>query len=495
LYDPFANRWIFAIVSDPENGNSSVCIGASQTSDPTGQWNLFRFDADNTDTLWADYPTLGFNKDWIVVSVNMFTNAANAFVRGQVYAFDKAGVYANTGSGFTFNSVTIPFTLVPAVTYDNISNTVFLVRHISSASGTISKSTLVGSPPSAPTLTLNTAIITSGLGSWAVPSGEFLPQSGTARRIDVGDARMQSVVVRTVGGVTSVWCAQNVTLPAGITPTRAAAQWWQLDSNPSSTAILQQGRIEDPTATQTNGGKHFAYPSLTVNKNGDMLIGYSRFSSAQFASAAYSFRSATDPANTLQDDVALKAGEALYVKTFSGTENRWGDYSKTVMDPLNDADMWTIQEYAAAPSGGFDRWGTWWGQIVPPAAVTGSNFFTLTPCRVLDTRNANGPFGGPALSANADRSFVAAGQCGIPSTAKAISVNLTVTQPTAAAGDLRIYPTGTAIPNTSSINYRLGQTRANNAIIVLGSGGAFTVRCVQTSGTVHFILDVNGYFQ
>lgn len=127
----------------------------------------------------------------------------------------------------------------------------------------------------------------------------------------------------------------------------------------------------------------------------------------------------------------------------------------------------------------------------PPVAAF---FHTLTPCRVLDTRNPNGPWGGPALTAAATRSFTAGGRCGIPSTARAISANLAVTQ-SSSAGNLRVYAGGTSLPPTSALNYGPGQTRANNAIIELGAGGVLTVRCDQAAGSVHFLLDVNGYFE
>jgi hypothetical protein len=124
---------------------------------------------------------------------------------------------------------------------------------------------------------------------------------------------------------------------------------------------------------------------------------------------------------------------------------------------------------------------------------SGTGLFTLTPCRVIDTRNPAGPLGGPALAAAASRTFAVAGQCGIPSTARAISANVTVTL-SSAAGDIRVFAAGGALPMTSAINYQGGQTRANNALIPLGPGG-LTVRCDQPSGTVQVIVDVNGYYQ
>src|ERR1043165_5684760 len=305
VYDPFAGRWIFTAASDEENGNSSVCVATSQSSDPSGAWNLFRFDVDSGDALWADFPTLGFNKDWIFVSANMYTVSNDSFSRGQVYAFNKANLNTGSSAGsFVFTDSTIPFGLQPAVTLDNTLGTEFLIRHANSASGTEKKSTITGTPPASPTLTIDTATVTSTLGGWSVPSGEFLPQActspactGTARQIDVGDSRVLNAVVRTVGGNTSLWFAQNITLPAGGSPTHAVAQWWQVDaSSGSTTNVIQQGRIEDSTATQTNGGNHFAYPTIAVNKNNDALVGYTRFSSPPGPSAAYSFRAGTDTA-------------------------------------------------------------------------------------------------------------------------------------------------------------------------------------------------------
>jgi hypothetical protein len=125
---------------------------------------------------------------------------------------------------------------------------------------------------------------------------------------------------------------------------------------------------------------------------------------------------------------------------------------------------------------------------------SGTGFFTLTPCRVLDTRNPVGPLGGPALAANADRVFTVTGQCGIPVDAKTISVNVTATQPTA-AGDLRLYAAGGFLPVSTTITYKAGQTQANNAVAAIGTSGGVAVHCDQPSGTVQFILDVNGYFK
>jgi hypothetical protein len=131
------------------------------------------------------------------------------------------------------------------------------------------------------------------------------------------------------------------------------------------------------------------------------------------------------------------------------------------------------------------------GSAVPSSPY---GFYTLSPCRIVDTRNAAGPYGGPALTANSDRSFVAWGRCGIPSGADAIALNVTVTGATS-GGDFRIYPGGTSLPMASTINYAAGRTRANNGAYRLGSAGDLVVHVDQASGSAHLILDVSGYFE
>ncbi len=122
---------------------------------------------------------------------------------------------------------------------------------------------------------------------------------------------------------------------------------------------------------------------------------------------------------------------------------------------------------------------------------TAASFFTVTPCRIADTRDTDGPYGGPALLAGGERVFVVANRCGIPATAKAVSLNVTVTQP-AAPGFVILYPGGSPAPSVSAINFRAGQTRANNAIVPLGAGGTLAV---QSIAPTHFIIDANGYFE
>ena len=117
-------------------------------------------------------------------------------------------------------------------------------------------------------------------------------------------------------------------------------------------------------------------------------------------------------------------------------------------------------------------------------------FVAVTPCRIADTRNAAGPFGGPELAAGATRDFaVPASSCAIPSTAVAYSMNVTVV-PNTALGFLTLWPAGQTQPLTSLLNSD-GRVKANAAIVPAGANGAVSV---YVSDASNVILDINGYF-
>ena len=107
-----------------------------------------------------------------------------------------------------------------------------------------------------------------------------------------------------------------------------------------------------------------------------------------------------------------------------------------------------------------------------------------SPAALIDTRNApNGTWAGPALAAQAERVFPIVGQCGVPPTAKAVAVNVTVTGSTG-GGFLRAYAAFPAsVPTTSVLNFNAGATRANNAIVALSPDGQITVFNGMASGT------------
>lgn len=125
----------------------------------------------------------------------------------------------------------------------------------------------------------------------------------------------------------------------------------------------------------------------------------------------------------------------------------------------------------------------------------GTELSTIPPCRVIDTRGPAGALGGPALAGNSTRSFPIAESCGIPADAVSVVANVTAVGP-ASSGHLEVYPTGAPPTGTGTVHFKAGQVRANNSLLTLGVGGEISVQtALPAVGTVHFVLDVSGYYR
>jgi probable HAF family extracellular repeat protein len=118
-------------------------------------------------------------------------------------------------------------------------------------------------------------------------------------------------------------------------------------------------------------------------------------------------------------------------------------------------------------------------------------FVAVTPCRVADTRWSPGPFGGPSFTAASQRSFaIPQSACGIPTSALAYSLNVTVV-PQGRLSYLTLWPTGLAQPGVSTLNSWNGRVVANAAIVPAGQDGAVDVYVTEPTNV---ILDIDGYF-
>ncbi len=454
LYDPYANRWICVAVDDAANATSKVLIAVSQTNDPTGTWNFYGYDHDGTNVEWADYPMVGFNKNWIAVSINDFSVAANAFTGANCYIFDKSTLYAGAVTP-TVTKVDIGTTLgnvhQPIETYDNTTETLYVIQRWNSVSGQLRVYNITGTP-AAPTFTATALFPTStGWSNTAVAA----PQSGGgAITVTNNDSRLQRVILRNG----SAWAAHTIFLTA---PSRTSVQWWQF--NPATGTVTQTGRIDDATGTN-----FYAFPSIAVNAANQALIGYSAFSATTFPSAAYSYRGVTDATTTTRDPLRYKNGLACYRKTFGGATNRWGDYSNTVVDPTDDTTFWTLQEYAETAVGGdctvnnTGRWGVWWAKVIPPCTsiVASGNW------------NIGGTWGCGGVPTAADDAVVVTGQT-VTLNVNPAAASVTVNQ----GGTLALNGTRTASTNITvngTLNLTGGILNMGANTLKIGCTGAIT---------------------
>jgi uncharacterized protein len=128
-------------------------------------------------------------------------------------------------------------------------------------------------------------------------------------------------------------------------------------------------------------------------------------------------------------------------------------------------------------------------QLAAFGGATAGSFFTVTPCRLADTRDSS------PLASDVPATLTVQGACGIPATARAVALNVTVVGPTA-QGNLTLYPSDQPRPSSSTLNYSAGQLRANNAVIALGADGKLKIYpFLLGSGSADVLLDVSGYFE
>lgn len=328
---------------------STILIAVSETCNPKGTWHQYAVPVDPTGASWLDFPNIGMNSKWVTITGNMFANTRGGATGAVVYVFNYASLMSGSGAPFTKFSETSSFTLCPAVTYDVTQQNMFLLEVGNSGRGQLHLWKITG-PVGTPVIASVGNPATTQHWQNSGPGGnDFAPQLGTTNLIDAGDDRITRVTYRN----NYLWCAHTVFLPATGTATWCSIMWWQIDTlaNP-----VQNGMINDPL---TPG--FFMYPSLAVNANNDVLIGFSDLSSLIYPSCAYALHLHTDPSDSMRPYVVYRNGQTNYFQNFGSGKDRWGDYSAACVDPINNIDFWTIQE--TVPASPLNYWDTWWAYI------------------------------------------------------------------------------------------------------------------------------------
>ncbi|HXF59900.1 MAG TPA: hypothetical protein VN539_08745, partial [Candidatus Saccharimonadales bacterium] len=232
LYDPYNNRWITVMqtVTGGAQGGGNILVGVSQTSDPSGNWFLYRFLTGNT----IDFPIVGFNKNWISIAINQYTNAGT-FSRGINFVVNYPQAMAGTGTAVRFNhAVNSHFCAAPSVVYSATEATMPVLTHLASAGATYSLDVITGTA-AAPVYSIIEPTLTRPGGAWVQPSAQILPQSApnsgtsscgaTPCKIEVQDSQIRSAPVFRNG---FLYYTQTIGLPTP-TLTHTAMQWTKLD--------------------------------------------------------------------------------------------------------------------------------------------------------------------------------------------------------------------------------------------------------------------------
>jgi hypothetical protein len=372
LYDQLADRWLVSDFAFHPGGTTNYqCIGVSKTSDPVaGGWWLYALQVDATNPTWiGDYPKFGLWPDAYYLSVNLFDQITSAFEGVRVYALPRSAMINGTGAP---NPGAVAFTILPAGLGDSYSLVPATFRAGSAPPvGTPEYFMAVDSPATADVVLTavktwlfhvdfaTPANSTFGLGADRTPNGIvtvngfvdaftsttlLVPQNGTTAMLDtLGDKLMTPLVYQNLGGAESLWASQTVNNNQNSTgPT--AIRWYQFDVTGGTipaTPVQQQ--------TFNNGGDGLwrFMPSIAVDAQGNMAIGYSVSSSTTEPAINYAGRLANDSLNSLAQGEALLIAGAGHQTSTSG---RWGDYSALSIDPADDLTFWHTNEYYSATS-------------------------------------------------------------------------------------------------------------------------------------------------
>lgn len=356
LFDVVTGRFYFCAVANARRNDSCLLLAVSSGADPAAPWHALRLGVDPAQhqglgqPVWLDFPSIGYSADKVTVTVNLYALDGSAFGGASVYAFEKAHLLAGTAvSSKRFDLFNKGGVLVPAVTRDAGMADQWLVNRWSGTQMALYQ--LRGSVAAGACTLHHLGMVASGGAAWA-HGGVRGPQKGTATKLSTNDDRVLAAVWRH-GEL--AFC--HTIFTPHPSPTAALVQVWSVRPaavGPFSTRVTQLRSAEDPAVPACE-----AFPSLDINARGDLLIGHAYFRASLHPSGAFSLLRG-GIGGSLYRQVHAR-GLDVYDKTI----DRWGDYSATQVDPINDTDFWTLQERAATRGAHAGVWQVVWAEIRP----------------------------------------------------------------------------------------------------------------------------------
>ena len=375
IYDQYDGRFVVVTLertTSPSN-TSRIFVAVSQTSDPNDGWYYISINSAITiGTLsWADYPGFAVGNNAVFITNNMFSFSTGLFTGARLWIINKSPFYSGGAGSVTVHN---PYpsgqetTYQPAQMFGTPPTNVgtFLVAYSGLSDGTNEYTNIVrvDNPITTPSFNFQQ----KSLGNIDnTTSGSYLnaPQLGTATLINTNDRRSQNAVWRN----NTLWTTFTVIPNSGADAGQVTAHWIKVNTTNLVTLVISdQGNIGGETIA---ANCYTFFPSIAVNNNDEMCVGFSASASTIYAGCYYTGRASTDPAGfTIVPDV-VKAGLDYYIRTFGSGRNRWGDYSGTSVDPSTQS-FYLFNQYALSRgtilSGEDGRWGTVFG-LVPVGSL------------------------------------------------------------------------------------------------------------------------------
>jgi FlgD Ig-like domain len=363
IYDQYSSRFIVVVLERTDAPtNSRILLAVSKTSNPNNGWWLHSIDSKmNIGGLdrWADYPGIGVDDKAIYITANMFSfGAAPAFGGVRLWIVNKSPTYDGPNNNIAVTAYN-PYTAAGSVEATTQPAHMFGPPGVGSGArplGTflVSYSGLadIDGNDFIQIIELTDPLNTVGgpfftaqfIGFGNIDSGAALPdapQLGSAYAIETNDRRALNAAWRQ----DQLFMCAEMLPSAGPDAAQTTAHWWRVDT---STVIpgLVLADHGNAGAEDLGGGTHTFYPSVMVDCDLNMAIGFSASNSGIYCGAYYTTRLFGDPAGTVSPTGTLQAGLAPYKRFHSGTRNRWGDYSGLALCPNGEADFYVFNEYA-----------------------------------------------------------------------------------------------------------------------------------------------------
>jgi hypothetical protein len=409
-YDPIGQRFIQTVLEVDAPGNfdgaapfnrTHILIAVSQTSDPTGTWNLYSFDTSNDGLngtpahtgcpCLPDQPLLGANRDGVFIDTNEFQNNPSFFFNGgQIYALGRASLESGASSvGFVHLNVgtvptgdaNLPFwgSLQPSTSINPGGGTELLMtggpedifQNNAPLDNRIAAWSVTGTGSldrSNPRLTLRHKVLTSETYGLPINTGATQKPGPTPLRdslgdvdplatINANDSRMNQVV--DVGGV--LYGGVNTTVTSATGPSRVGIAYFVVGAIGTRgtlvARILNQGYV-------AVDGENVLFPSIAVSRSGVGAMCFTLSGPDFFPSAAYvrfaSGRTA-GPIHISGPGTAPEDGFTAYQAFGGNGVARWGDYSAAV---FAQGAVWMGNEFIPdTPRTVNANWGTFITQL------------------------------------------------------------------------------------------------------------------------------------
>jgi hypothetical protein len=393
-YDILAGRWVLSqfVVGGPDGSYSHQCFAVSTTSDATGEYYLYDFLTDPVN--FVDYPHQGVWPDGYYMAAHIFsagpggTPVPNVFLTGRVYVFEREKMIAGLPARMQSVDLGPRSGMLPgdldSLTPPPVGSPAFVLGPNEALTNITNSYRIKVTWDPAPTIAMTRTEILGGIGNSACVNSAVpracVPQPPPATPADYLDNLSGRYMYRLAYRNQGTQAAPDESLVVSATstgststPAHGAVEWFEFrhDGNPVTHPTLFQNATYDPDIN------YRWMPSIAMDKDRNILLGYSKSSLTVKPGIYVTGRLATDPINTMGAELEMQASTGVQI----GGGNRWGDYTAMTLDPIDQCTFYYTNEYLKT-DGAF-HWSTRIASYRFPSCVSAANLYGIVTGTII----------------------------------------------------------------------------------------------------------------